>query len=159
MHPETEISQEQSPVQLLIEIQNSNKFLFHGSPNELSSINPSKPKGDLSEKEFNKTESVFATSSAARAVLSAIMPKMGKGTIEWGTHQDGKGHTFLRCNEQVLTQVRPGFVYVLGEKEHALKDEEFGSTQYKYNHSVIPLIAIPVSLEDFQNLGGKIETT
>ena len=68
MSCELQPTYEQTPVELLQEIQNSNKYLFHGSSQNLDKLEPRLPKGDMSDEVFNKTESVYATSSAARAV-------------------------------------------------------------------------------------------
>ena len=154
---ELQHTDEEVPAALLQEFQNSGNYLFHGSPVSIDKLEPRLPKGDLSEKVFNKTESIYATSSAARAVVSAIMPK-GKG-IEWGTFQDSEGNITLNCTKAVLEQVQPGFVLVLGEKNKAIKDEEGGSTQYKYNEPRVPLLKIPVTFDDFKALGGKVELT
>lgn len=154
MSCELQPTYEQTPVELLQEIQNSNKYLFHGSSQNLDKLEPRLPKGDMSDEVFNKTESVYATSSAARAVVSAIMPK-DEGS--WGTLQDGEGNITLVCSQTVLDQIHPGFVMVLCDRDKAIKDENPVSNQYKYDEAKVPLLTIPVTLEDFKNLGGKIE--
>jgi len=155
MNTESEPLYEQTAADLLKQIELNGNYLFHGSPAEVVELKPNIPEGDLSDKSFNKTESVFATSSAARAVISAIMPK-GKN-IKWGTLQDDEGNVTLQCSSFVLNQVKPGYVYVMGDKEKAEKDEDGPSHQYKYNSAQEPKLVIPVTIDDFVTLGGKIE--
>lgn len=155
MSTESGEENEINPAELLIEAQNADKYLFHGSSKELAVLEPRQAKGDISNKDFNKTESVYATSSATRAVVSAIMPK-GKG-VGWGTLQDNEGNVTIRCNQEVFDQIKPGLVYILGHKEKAEKDEDGPSHQFKYNEAQEPLLVVPVNFEDFQRLGGKVE--
>jgi hypothetical protein len=109
----------------------------------------------MTDKNFNKTAGLFTTSRASRAVISAVMPK-GKN-ITWGISQDNKGNITLQCSPFVLSQVTPGYVYVLGDKERAEKDEDGLAHQFKYNTAQTPKLVVPVTIDDFYALGGKIE--
>ncbi len=155
MPSESLYTSEKSDAELLLDIQNSDKYLFHGSQKELDLIEPRQALGDISTKEFNKSKSVYATSSAARAIVSAIMPK-GKA-LEWGTLQDSEGNITIRCNKEVYEKIGSGFVHVLGHKEDAKADSDTLSNQFKYDAPQTPHLIIPVSKIDYEQLGGKFE--
>jgi hypothetical protein len=140
---------------LLLELQNSGKYLFHGSQNNLTTLEPHKPKGDMSSNEFNKTTGVYATLNAARAIISAVMPK--ESGIVWGTVQDNEGNIVLHCKKDVIEKAVPGFVYVLDITDDVQIDTKTSFPQFKFSNSREPVLVIPVSYDDYISLGGKVE--
>ena len=125
-------------------------FLFHGSSND--NIEQLEPRYAYDRyNEVNTDTAVFATDNVTLTVIFGVYG----GHKGWSTHTK-KGQVFAKIplrDKELLENTR-GTVYVLPKK---VFEKIEGTVQYKSHETVKPVTKVSVSLNDYYDLGGKIE--
>ncbi|MCL4417197.1 MAG: hypothetical protein M1268_00790 [Patescibacteria group bacterium] len=126
-------------------------FLFHGSSN--NSIDTLEPKSTYDPKTPRNTDTaVFATDNIAWTTIFGIYG----GHTEWSTDvENGIVTAKIPIKDRELIEKTTGTVYVLPKEPF---DEQHGE-QYKSHKPVKPTEKVSVTLNDFYELGGRIEWT
>lgn len=137
-------------------------YIFHGTPENLKTLSPSK--GECAFKgKGNELTAIYATNQPSIAIFHAVMPQCeikGKFIRAWHGHRqinNGKTNIFttFEMNEDAyndfLKNPRDGYVYIL--KRSDLK--QIDPVQFIYEKKYIPTHKILVKKEDFKY---KIET-
>lgn len=125
-------------------------FLFHGSSN--SDIQQLEPRYTFDPKSDTNTDTaVFATDNVTWSTIFGVYG----GHKGWSTSvTDGDVVAKIPLKDKDLVEGSAGTVYVLPRKSF---EEPNTGSQYKSYETVTPLNKVDVTVEDFYNLGGKIE--
>jgi hypothetical protein len=143
-------------------------YLFHSSPTgDISILEPKQADDASSTTSFNKDLAVFASDNACSTIIFGIMShrkwenqtKPVEWSAGWYSRKDGYSFTVAKIPKSVKSQaeMKKGYVYVLGNE--TFKERSDTGRQWKSKVSVKPIDKIEVTLQDFSDMGGKIEWT
>lgn len=133
-------------------------YLFHGSgsPTKIDMFEPRKA-SDPNTK-WNADVAIYASSEPVWSTIFALY----KGKSYWRTsvttNEEGRIKSVTAYipedyQDQLLKE--KGFVYVLPKDSFERQNER--SAQYKSRIAVKPISSVEVNLQDYYNMGGKIE--
>lgn len=141
--------------QYLSRLEETGRYLFHGSPHDIDIIEPRKAT-DISGDPWRNDTAVYANSNAALSIQRAILPPRdqieGKWTVSSGTDPENSTIPLLVISDNIHLQ--SGVVYVLDRQGF---ERSATGSQWKSKNSVKPLIKISVDSTIYAELGGKIE--
>lgn len=125
-------------------------FLFHGSDNnDIKELEP-RYTVDINSEE-NTDTAVFATSDITWTTIFGVYG----GHKGWSTRvKDNEVTAKIPFRDKEIVESTSGTVYVL-PKDTFKKSGE--STQYKSHEAVTPIEKVSVTVQDYYDLGGKIE--
>lgn len=130
---------------------NDPKYLFHGSPKILESIEP-KQSHDSSKNPDNEDYAVFLTSSLLIASAYAFKDKIKEISmdLDWdfSIGQDEYGNLFINMNNVRLDDELIGYIYIFSFNSNY---ENNGNTiQYKCYEEIRPIDILKVKFKDFK---------
>ncbi len=135
-------------------------FLFHGTgnPDRIEIFEPRKASDP--ETEWNADTAVYASSEPVWSSIFALY----KGKSSWSTSvttdENGRIKSITaRIPEKYRDQLleEKGLVYVL--PKDSFERQNGKSAQYKSKTAVKPISSVEVCLQDYYDMGGKIEWT
>lgn len=135
-------------------------FLFHGSahPERIEKLEPRKA-NDLKGNEWNSDMAVYASGEPVWSVIFALY----KGNDPWATSTQFSTEKGFRVTARILKKYQDdlanetGRVYILPPE--TFESQHQHSRQYKSRQAVTPIGAVEVILQDYYDMGGKIEWT
>lgn len=141
-----------------LERMRDNGYLFHGSgnPERMDILVPRKSKDPGSE--WNSDTAVYASSEPVWSAAFAIY----KDNHPWRTSvvTDGTGKikqmsAYMPESYRARAQRERGWIYVLPPDNFEKESEE--SLQHKSKKAIRPIAAVEVTLQDYYDMGGKVE--
>ena len=125
-------------------------FLFHGSNN--AQIEELEPRYTLDKhSEENTDTAVFATSNVSWTIIHGVYG----GHKGWSTRvKNGEVAAKIPAKDKDLVENTIGTVYVLAKDTF---EKSGNGEQYKSYKAVKPIQKVTVTLNDYYDLGGKIE--
>lgn len=127
------------------------EYLFHGSPNLLSLVEPAQSSCDTNSKS-NIDNAIFLTPLVEVASAYAFKDTIAQASegLEWefNVNQSGKLPIMIMRNI-IITDNINGYIYVFKKTDEFVNDP-VGSLQYKSYNPLIPVDVIKVNYEDFK---------
>jgi hypothetical protein len=146
----------ETTAQYLLRLEQSNKYLFHGSKDPLIDKLKPRPANDADLDPWKNDTAVYAHGHASVAIQSAIRPSKteinGECRIITGTRREPPYEPLIQMTENV--HLSPGVVYVLPKEGF---ERHLAEGQWKSKVEVAPLAIIGVNMQDYQEIGGQIE--
>jgi hypothetical protein len=139
-------------VEKILELQGTEKYVFHGSRLKIDSLEP-RVSNDTGSDPWQKTESVYADSSAKSAFERSLLDRVDGAQF----YIDTDSRTAkIRCTREAYLQMmdRKVWVHVCDKKD--FESREHGS-ECKSNKEVIPDQVIELGISDYEKLGGGFE--
>ncbi len=134
-------------------------FLFHGSPeNDLIVLEPREASDLDVNKTFNADMAVFATDIPSAAVLFSVVGNFPENVSagNWSVDLSADKINVVAKIPAVWKEYvenQSGSVYILNKESFDEKED----AQWKSHSNVVPQDKVPVHLNDYFELGGKIE--
>lgn len=145
------ISQLSPEKQELLALERTGIYVFHGSGEDLASLNPRQAVDDSTGPDG--PPAVFASNLVEFAIFMAIMNRhnYSSGTISAGTRGDGMGKIELefavtRDIWDELKDTASGWVYVFNKSDFTPRTEK--NAEFVSHESVVPVKKIKVSKRD-----------
>lgn len=125
------------------------KYLFHGSPFEISVLEPRRSE-DAETKE-NNDEAIFLTSWFINAVSYAFRNKLKMLNEHWDFVMNNSGEIPAMTFEvENLPDDLYGYVYVFLKSDDIIKDNHNNTTQYRCYHNLKPIDVVKVYYQDYK---------
>lgn len=133
-------------------------FLFHGtgSPDKIELFEPKKASDP--ETEWNADTAVYASGEPVWSSIFALY----KGKSSWSTSVTTDENGRIKSITAYIPEIyrgqiskEKGLVYILPKDNFERQNSR--SAQYKSKVSVRPVSSVEVTLQDYHNMGGKIE--
>ena len=150
---------EKSGKQELIELENQNKYVFHGSGFLIEEFEPRQAYNYIEGQNVpDRKPAIFASSFANYAIFMALINEVNcpKGYNSGSRFHEGK--LVFRATKETLEQLKAevkGYVYVFNSSDF-LKQNESEWVSYK---KVKPILVISVTRSDFTPTIKEVECT
>ena len=132
-------------------LEQTHRYLFHGSPKALQTLEPRNPTTDATDNPENKHVAVYAYDSAALGIQRAIVDRsavQGEWDIIGGTDPQNPDVPLLMTTPNIV--LGEGYVYVLSKEAF----RHTGGYQWVCENTVSPLVAVKVDAGTYEALGG-----
>ena len=127
-------------------------YVYHGSSEPDIEVFTPQKSHDAGTDEWNKTESVYATSNMCFAIIFSLTKSYsGRFQVRSNTRSIFTA-TFDNSFKETLFK-NSGYLYVFNEDQFPFQK----SNQVKTNSEIKPITMIQVDIDDYFDLGGKIE--